>query len=189
VPEGWWDDINGIEDKTAAHLADCQEKTTLWMLLSTVGIKLLPMKSGDQLPRARRNVPFFKHPSNWLEKNVADNGEVGPHLHNAERRRLYAQRGVDSNLNGDTAPDRTIIDSGVVAGIKSAVTPFKDSTNRVVACLATNPSAHRIQAGLGAYAIRTATSVAIFSANTFRLVIDRHNAATRFTIQTDNALK
>lgn len=147
------------------------------------------MKSGDHLPRARRNVPFFKYPSNWLEKNVADNGEIGP-IYTMQSAGVYTpQSGVDSNLNGDKAPDRTIIDSGVVARTKSAVTPLKNSTNQVVACLATNPSAHRIQAGLGAYALRTATSMTIFSANTFRLVIDRHNAAARFTIQTDNALK
>jgi len=98
------------------------------------------------------DVPFFKHSSNWLEKNVAGNWEVGP-IYTMQSAGVYTpQSGVDSNLNGDTAPDRTIINPGGVAGTGSAVTPLKNSSNQIVAYLATNPSAQYIQAGLGAYA-------------------------------------
>jgi hypothetical protein len=98
------------------------------------------------------DVPFFKHSSNWLEKNVVGNWEVGP-IYTMQSAGVYTpQSGVDSNLNGDTAPDRTIINPGGVAGTGSAVTPLRNSSNQVVAYLATNPSAQYIQAGLGAYA-------------------------------------
>ena len=74
--------------------------------------------------------------------------------------------GIDSNLNGDRAPDRTIINPGGVVGTASTVVPLlqtctlfnEDETcalsdeARTVAYLATNPNAQYIQAGNGALA-------------------------------------
>jgi hypothetical protein len=73
--------------------------------------------------------------------------------------------GVDSNLNGDRAPDRTIINAAGAFGTASTVislmrtcTAFVDGdcvtsdSARTVGYLATNPNAQYIQAGNGAFA-------------------------------------
>jgi hypothetical protein len=60
--------------------------------------------------------------------------------------------GIDSNLNGDPAPDRTIINVGGVANTSSLVTPLFNSEGETVAYLALNPTAQYIQAGVGALA-------------------------------------
>jgi hypothetical protein len=74
--------------------------------------------------------------------------------------------GIDSNLNGDPAPDRPIINPAGVANTSSLVTPLLRSCpafnpdgsctipdeERIVGYLADNPNAQYIQAGLGALA-------------------------------------
>jgi hypothetical protein len=67
---------------------------------------------------------------------------------------------VDSNLNGDAWPDRTIINpagqdgtsSGVTALCKGGPCPSTGSAAVTVGYLAQNPNARYIRAGLGAYA-------------------------------------
>jgi hypothetical protein len=73
--------------------------------------------------------------------------------------------GIDSNLNGDPAGDRTIINPNGVANTSSLVTPLlrtcttgfnpdgscvTPDAQRIVGYLVTNPNAQYIQAGLGA---------------------------------------
>ena len=72
--------------------------------------------------------------------------------------------GIDSNLNGDPAPDRAIINPAGVANTSSVVTPLLRScaafnvddscvvsdADRIVGYLAADPNAQYIQAGLGA---------------------------------------
>lgn len=72
--------------------------------------------------------------------------------------------GIDSNLNGDPAADRAIINPGGVANLSSLVTPLfrtcgafdidgsclTSDEERIVGYLANNGSAQYIQAGLGA---------------------------------------
>jgi len=77
--------------------------------------------------------------------------------------------GVDSNLNGDSAPDRTIVNpaaqrapaAGVIGGIRlpgdSVPTASASLVNNVVAWVATKPNARYIGAGPGAYANGGAT--------------------------------
>jgi hypothetical protein len=72
------------------------------------------------------------------------------------------QSGVDSNLNGDTAGDRTIVNPAGQSNMGSGVYGVDKSGNRIgtggstnaaiVAYVATNPNARYILAGLGAYA-------------------------------------
>ena len=58
--------------------------------------------------------------------------------------------GIDSNLNGDAAPDRTIRNPAGVRGTGSTVTALTNSAGKVVGYLADNPSAEYIRAGSGA---------------------------------------
>jgi hypothetical protein len=62
------------------------------------------------------------------------------------------QSAVDSNLNGDSASDRTIINPSGAPGTGSGVTALTNSAGQTVAYLANNPTAQYIVAGKGAYA-------------------------------------
>jgi len=110
------------------------------------------------------DAPWYKSSSNWFMKNLAGNWELAP-IYTYESPELYTVlSGVDSNLNGDSAPDRTIINpsgntnigSGVIgytaAGVQVKPTAAAAQVNQVVAWVAQNPAARYIQAGPGAYA-------------------------------------
>jgi hypothetical protein len=65
---------------------------------------------------------------------------------------VTAQSADDANLNGDSAPDRTIINPAGNANIGSGVTALTNSGGDTVAYLANNSNARYITAGLGALA-------------------------------------
>ena len=62
------------------------------------------------------------------------------------------QSGIDSNINGDSAGDRVIINPSGAADVGSGFTELTNSDDQVVAFLADNPNARYIRAGEGAYA-------------------------------------
>jgi hypothetical protein len=67
--------------------------------------------------------PFFKN-SNFFLKNTLGNWEVAPIYTYQSGQWVTAQSGIDSNLNGDSAPDRTIFNAGGVAGTGTGVAPL-----------------------------------------------------------------
>ncbi|MGA2595414.1 MAG: carboxypeptidase regulatory-like domain-containing protein [Bryobacteraceae bacterium] len=94
------------------------------------------------------DLPFFKH-GNWLMKNVVGNWEFAP-IYTYQSGTWYdVQSGVDSNLNADSAGDRTIVNPSGTANTGSGVTPLMNSSGQTVAYLATNPSARYIEAAPG----------------------------------------
>jgi hypothetical protein len=101
--------------------------------------------------------PF--HNRNWFLKNVVGNWNLSFTYTLESPEYATVQSGVDSNLNNDTASDRTIINpagtenvgSGVT-GIRSNGTPVSASSNLIVAYVANNPNARYITAGVGALA-------------------------------------
>lgn len=97
------------------------------------------------------DLPFFKN-SNWLLKNVVGNWEVAPIYTYQSPEYATVQSADDANLNGDSAPDRTIINPNGVKGTGSDVTPLTNSSGVTVAYLAKNPNAYYIRAQLGALA-------------------------------------
>ena len=110
------------------------------------------------------DLPFFKTNSNWFLHNLVGNWEFAP-VYTFESGGAYTpQSAIDSNLNGDTAGDRTIVNTNGVSGTGSAVygltatgtavafnAPTATVAN-VVAWVAVNPNARYIQAGYGALA-------------------------------------
>jgi hypothetical protein len=58
--------------------------------------------------------------------------------------------GVDSNGNGDAAPDRAIRNPSGVRGTGSDVTALRNTSGQIVGYLAVNPNAEYIKAGSGA---------------------------------------
>jgi hypothetical protein len=65
---------------------------------------------------------------------------------------VTAQSGTDSNLNGDSAGDRTIINTAGDPHLGSDVTELTNTAGPIVGYLATNPNARYITAGQGAFA-------------------------------------
>jgi hypothetical protein len=125
------------------------------------------------------DVPFFKKDKNWLLKNVIGNWEFAPIYTFQTPEYATVQSGVDSNLNGDAAGDRSIINpsgnrslsTGVTALCNSAyltsaaalngaacggsvtVGPTTYTTSAyIVGYLANNPNAYYVRAGQGALA-------------------------------------
>ncbi len=106
---------------------------------------------------------FFKGNTNWFIKNIVGNWEIAP-IYTYESPEYYTvQSGIDSNLNGDSAPDRTIVNPSGVSGTGSnvygltatgqtvALSSLANDAN-VVAWVAGNPNAQYIRAGYGALA-------------------------------------
>ena len=95
----------------------------------------------------------------WLLKNVVGNWNIAGTYTYQSPEYATVQSNVDSNLNGDTAGDRTIINTAGQATLSSAVTPYNAAGQVVpmgsastVAYVAQNPGARYIQAGVGALA-------------------------------------
>ncbi len=97
------------------------------------------------------DMPFFKN-DNWFMKNIVGNWQVSPIYTYQSPEMVTVQSTSDANLNGDSASDRAVFNSGGIAGTSSAVTPLLNSAGATVAYLATNPTAQYIQAGPGAFA-------------------------------------
>ena len=103
--------------------------------------------------------PFSRR--GWAMKNLVGNWNLAFTYTYQSPEYTTVQSGVDSNLNGDSASDRTIINPNGIAGTGSGVTgsdrngnaiPVTANSNLVVAYVANNPNARYLVAGYGAYA-------------------------------------
>jgi hypothetical protein len=94
------------------------------------------------------DVTAFKN-SNWFLKNLVGNWEIAP-VYQYQTGTLYTvQSGVDSNLNGDSAPDRVFVNPSGQAGVGTGTTALTNSAGETVAYLANNPNAQYIAAPKG----------------------------------------
>ncbi len=81
--------------------------------------------------------PWFKDQPNWFMKNLVGNW-VASGTYTAESPQYATvQSGLDSNLNGDSAGDRVIVNPNGVAGTGSDISELTNSNGDVVAYLAT----------------------------------------------------
>jgi carboxypeptidase family protein len=138
------------------------------------------------------DVQLFKSSSNWYAKNLLGNWEVAPQWQLQSPEFFTPQSGVDSNLNGDTAPDRTIFNPSGVSGTGSAVTPVCNvpmaagtcPAGNTVGYVAVNPSAQYIQAGLGALANAGRNTLATPRTNNWDLtLLKRFNVTERTNLE------
>jgi hypothetical protein len=113
------------------------------------------------------DIPFFKN-SNFLLRNVLGNWEIAPIYTYESGQFVTPQSGIDSNLNGDSAGDRAIVNPGGNKSKGSAVTAFynpalaglcpvvsglpTNCTKNLVGYTANDPTAYYIATGSGAYA-------------------------------------
>ncbi len=107
------------------------------------------------------DVPFFSRDRSWFLKNLVGNWEIAPIYIYESPEYFTVQSGIDSNLNGDPAGDRVMLNPSGAAhtgsdiygldrsGNHIPVTGATADVNTVVAWVATDPNARYIRAGYG----------------------------------------
>jgi hypothetical protein len=142
--------------------------------------------------------PFFKN-SNAFMRNTVGGWEIAPIYTYQSGQWVTAQSGIDSNLNGDSAGDRTILNASGTPGTGTGVTPLctsavavcpttvTDALNNpvgVVGYLAKNPNAQYIQAGYGALATVGRSTLQLKPINDVDLTaLKRFTITERFKIE------
>lgn len=123
------------------------------------------------------DLPFFKH-SSWFMKNLVGNWEFAP-IYTYQTGTLFTvQSGLDSNLNGDSAPDRAIVNpNGGNPNIGSGTSALTNSAGATVAYLVKNPNALYVATPTGALATSGRDTSALPPIDDIDLT-----AAKRFTI-------
>jgi Carboxypeptidase regulatory-like domain len=134
--------------------------------------------------------------SNWLMKNVVGNWSFSPVYTYESPQYATVQSTTDSNLNGDAAGDRAILNPSGIAGTGSGVinlcnsslpagnlcngdpNPNFDPSPFVVGYLATNPNARYILAGPGALANSGRNTLATQPTNNLDLSVFKDFAIT-----------
>jgi hypothetical protein len=144
---------HNIDDSTATHFS-----TVLTPRRAQDFYNVRADRASSALDRRQRltlnwlwEMPWYKNSGSWFAKNVLGNWRwVGTYTAESPEY-VTVQSGTDSNLNGDTAGDRTIVNPAGVWNRGSDVTALTNSTGDIVGYLATDPTARYIKAGKGAY--------------------------------------
>jgi hypothetical protein len=130
------------------------------------------------------DVPFFKGSSSWMAKNLLGNWKFVPSWQLQSPEFYTPQSGIDSNLNGDSAPDRTIFNPNGVPGTGTTVSPILNSSGQVVGYFAKDPNAQYIQAGSGALATAGRNTLATPRTNNWDMaVVKRFNTSERTNVE------
>jgi len=98
------------------------------------------------------DVPFLKNDHNWFKRNILGSWELAPIYQYQTGTWVTVQSGVDANMNGDSAGDRTIVNPSGNPTVGSGTTALTNSSGATVAYLVTNPNAGYIVAPKGAWA-------------------------------------
>ena len=148
---------------TWSHLIDDTTAEVFSTVLSPRRVQdfqnLRPERADSALDRRHRftlgaiyELPFLRNHENGFVR-TALGGWMLAGVYIAESgQRATVLSGIDSNLNGDAAPDRTIRNPAGARNTASTVTALTNSGGQVVGYLADDPNAEYIQAGLGAIA-------------------------------------
>ncbi|HEX8499019.1 MAG TPA: carboxypeptidase regulatory-like domain-containing protein [Pyrinomonadaceae bacterium] len=112
-------------------------------------------------------LPFFRnHPSRFVRAALGGFQLAGTYMAESGQRATVLS-GIDSNLNGDAAPDRAIRNPAGVRNTASTVTALTNGAGRVVGYLADDPNAEYIQAGLGALSNSARNTLRLPAINNF----------------------
>jgi len=125
------------------------------------------------------DLPFFKN-GNWFMKNIVGNWSFSPIYTYESPQWATLQSATDSNLNGDSAGDRVIINPAGARGTGSGVVPLLTTNTcapddsdcldtHTVGYAAENPNARYIVAGPGALATVGRNTLATEPTNDFSL--------------------
>jgi hypothetical protein len=139
---------------------------------------LRPERSASMLDRRQRftmswvwDTPWFQKDSNWLRRYLLGNYTFAGTYTAESPQYATVQSGTDSNLNGDSAADRSVINPAGDASRGSDVTALRNSAGRTVAYLANDPTARYIKAGAGAYANGGRNTLPLQGINNFDLSV------------------
>lgn len=160
---------------TWSHLIDDSTAEVFSTVLSPRRVQdfqnLTPERADSALDRRQRfvasglyDLPFFKNSQNHFARSVFGGFSTAATVTFESGEQATVLSGIDSNLNGDPAPDRSILNPSGAANVSSLVTPLLrtcpsfnedgsctiSDAERIVGYVATNPNAQYIQAGLGA---------------------------------------
>ncbi len=169
---------NGLQLSAAytwSHLIDDSTAEVFSTVLSPRRVQdfqnQTPEKADSALDRRQRfviaglyDLPFFKNSVNHFAHSVFGGVSVAGTVTFESGEKATVLSGLDSNQNGDPAPDRAIINLAGLANTSSLVTSLLrtctvfnsdgscalSDAERIVGYVATNPNAQYIQAGLGA---------------------------------------
>jgi len=124
-------DFNNIRSEWASSLLDRRQRLSFNWIYDT---------------------PWMKNQKNWFLKNIVGNYTISGVFVVESPEYATPQSATDSNLNGDAAADRVIINTNGTPGLSSDVTALKNSKGDTVGYLANNPNAQFIRAQRGALA-------------------------------------
>jgi len=134
------------------------------------------------------DVPWFAHDSNWAKKNLLGNYQFVPVYTWQSGQWGTVQSAVDTNMNGDSATDRAILNPAGVPGTASNISPLTNSTACglppcIVGWYATNPNAQFITAGMGSIATSSRNTLALPPINNFDITASKHfRVGERYTV-------
>ncbi|MBX7222079.1 MAG: TonB-dependent receptor [Blastocatellia bacterium] len=142
------------------------------------GFHLGDMRGLSALDRPHRFVtsaiwelPWFRNDSNRWRKALLGGFQLNV-IYTAESGQPFTPlSATDSNLNFDTAGDRTVFNASGVKGTGSGVTPVRNSKGQTVGYLAINGNAQYIQAGRGVIATAGANTLRSPGINNFDISI------------------
>lgn len=141
---------HNIDDST-----DALDSTVLSPRRPQDSTNLRPERASSLLDHRNRiilemiyDVPYLKN-RNWFLKNIIGNWEIAPVYTFQTGELVTAQSAIDSNLNLDSADDRTFVNPAGDPRLGSGTTPLHNSAGDTVAYLAINPNARYITAASG----------------------------------------
>jgi hypothetical protein len=115
----------------------------------------------------------MKNSNSWFAKNLIGNWRfVGTYTAESPEYGTV-QSGTDSNLNGDSAGDRVIVNPAGISNRGSSVTALNNSAGETVAYLADDPTARYISAGKGALANSGRNTLPIRGINNFDMSLGK----------------
>ncbi len=146
---------------TWSHLIDDTTAEVFSTVLSPRRVEdfqnLTAEKADSALDRRHRfalsgtyELPWFRGAGGWTEALLGGFNLAGT-LTFESGQKATVLSGIDSNLNGDAAADRVLLNLSGVEGTSSAVTALTNTAGQVVGYLANNPNAQFIQAGRGVF--------------------------------------
>lgn len=145
---------HNIDDSTATHFS-----TLLTPRRPQDFRNLRPERSSSALDRRQRftlnalwEPTWFSQSSSWAGRNLLGNWRIVATVMAETGELVTPQSGGDTNLDGDSAGDRNVINPAGDANRGSDVTSLRNSSGAVVAYLATDPTARYIRAATGALA-------------------------------------
>lgn len=127
--------VNGLQFQAAYTYSHAIDNSTADFFSTVIAprrpqdFRNLPGERGNSLLDHRHrftlslvyDLPFNRTSSSWVRRNLLGNYEIAPVFTYETGQWGTPQSGVDSNLNGDNAGDRVILNSGGVSGTGSGV--------------------------------------------------------------------